>query len=84
MKKEYKKPMIVIEEFSLSQTVARKCSESISKDDVNLGDINICGWVIADGVIAFVEGEGVCQMNGEEITGMCYNNPGEGNYIFDS
>lgn len=84
MKAPYTKPLLAIELFSSSQSTAKDCMDSIPKDRVNFNDPNKCGWDVGGGLIFFLEGGTACTMNGEGMTGACYNNPGEGNYIFRS
>lgn len=85
MKKEYKKPLVAVERFSLVYTAARDCWDSIPQESVNLSD-HPCGWEIGGGIVLFsasVTGT-KCNMDGELMGMGCYNNPGEGQYIFRS
>ena len=84
MKGNYTKPMLVMEMFSLMRGTSRDCMDSIPQGKVNFGDPNQCGWDVGGGTIFFVEGGKACTDNGEGIAGACYNNPGEGSYIFRS
>lgn len=81
MKKQYKKPLVAVEYFSIAQSTARDCMDSIPQDQVNLSDYP-CGWEIGEGTIVFMA-DSTCNMDGD-FFGVCYNNPGEGQYIFRS
>ena len=83
MKKVYKKPMIVIEEFSLTQTVAQGCSDTIPKENLTNNNINTCVWELGGGETVFVY-PATCTMDGEEMGMACYNNPSEDKRIFRS
>lgn len=86
MKKEYKKPLVAVEHFSIVYTTARDCMDSIPKDQVTLGDKS-CVWDLGGGSIVFTPGDPTsrqqCNIDGD-LFGVCYNNPGEGQYIFRS
>ena len=84
MKKQYKKPLIAIEHFSIVHTAARDCWDSIPKESVNLSD-HPCGWDIGGIVLFSTSFPGTtCTMDGELMGMGCYNNPGDGQYIFRS
>ena len=84
MKANYTKPILVMEMFSFLRGSSRDCMDSIPADRVNFNDPNKCGWDVGGGRVFFIEGGTACTTNGEGISGACYNNPGEGNYIFRS
>ena len=83
MKKNYTKPLLTIEMFSMTQTTARDCADNLIKDNLTLADITNCGYDI-EGTIVFLEGGKACTLDGELIGFACYHNPDEGNYIFRS
>lgn len=84
MKAKYTKPLLAVEMFSLTQSVARDCGEtSIPKDQLNLNDPNNCAWDLGGGMTVFIPGPN-CVIDGENMGYGCYNNPSEGNYIFRS
>lgn len=83
MKSTYTKPFLALESFTLTQTIARDCADSIPKDQVNFNDIATCVWDLGGGTTVFVAGK-TCTLDGEQMGFACYNNPGEGNYIFRS
>ena len=83
MKANYKKPMLAVEMFSLTQSAARDCADSIPKDQITLSDISSCAWDLGGGTTVFVAGS-TCVLDGEQMGFACYNNPSEGNYIFRS
>lgn len=85
MKKEYTKPIVVVEHFSIVYTAARDCWDSIPQDQVNLSD-HPCGWDMGPDFILFdtsVVGR-TCTVDGEMMGMVCYNNPGEGQLMFRS
>ena len=84
MKANYTKPMLTVELLSLTQSTTRDCSTSIPKEQFNFSDPAKCGWDLGGGTTVFVLGGNVCTMDGENMGVGCYNNPGEGNYIFRS
>lgn len=84
MKGNYTKPLLAVEMFSLTQSTARDCTDGVFTDKLTLNDPYSCGLDMGGGLIFFMESGSVCNRNGEGSFGMCYNNPGEGNYIFRS
>ena len=85
MKKEYKKPIVAVERFSLIYTTARDCMDSIPQDQVNFSE-KPCVWELGPGSIVFALGDPTtpsCNIDGD-MFGICYNNPGEGQLIFRS
>ena len=83
MKQSYSKPVLLVEGFSVAQSTARDCADSIPKENLTFGDISSCAWDLGGGFTVFVAGV-TCMMDGETMGFACYNNPGEGNYIFRS
>ena len=83
MKASYSKPLLAIETFMLTQTVARDCSDSIPKEQVTSNDIANCVWDLGGGMTVFVGGK-TCDLDGDQMGIVCYNNPSEGNFIFKS
>lgn len=84
MKAKYTKPMLVLEVFSATQSIARDCSAtSIPKDQLNMSDPTNCVWDLGGGMTVFIPGSN-CILDGESMGYGCYNNPSEGNYIFRS
>lgn len=90
MKKEYKKPLVAVEHFPTVHTSARDCMDNIAQDQLTLGEISNCGWDLG-GIVVFVTSDisraQSCTIDGaifEENLEVCYNNPGEGQYIFRS
>lgn len=82
MKGNYTKPLLAVEMFSLTQSAARDCADSIPKDQVTSNDPSTCVWDLGGGTTVFVQG--TCTLDGEAMGFACYNNPSEGNYIFRS
>ncbi len=85
MKKQYKKPLVAVEHFSIVQTTARDCWDSILQDQVTFSD-KPCVWDFGGGIV-FTPGDSTtmkpCDIDGDMFV-VCYNNPGEGQYIFRS
>ena len=83
MKGNYTKPLFAVEMFSSTQPVTRDCADSIPKDRVNMNDIATCVRDLGGGTTVFGAGK-TCVLDGEGMGIACYNNPGEGQYIFKS
>lgn len=83
MKSNYTKPFLGVEMFSIFQSAARDCADSIPKDQVTFDDIAKCVWNLGGGTTVFVGGSN-CTLDGDSMGIACYNNPGEGSYIFRS
>ena len=95
MKEQYVKPILVYEDFSLTQTIARSCGDTHQS---TLGqsthyDEYTCAWDAGDLLIFMLYIENTpCEEGPEdeeeaaiyEIEGMCYNNPDGGQEIFSS
>ena len=84
MKANYTKPLLAMELFTTSQGTSLDCLDSIPKKQVNFNDPYGCGWDVGGGRIYFLESGTACNTDGEGMSGVCYNNPSEGNYIFRS
>lgn len=93
MKKEYVKPGIIIEDFVLAQNISNGCGAVPGGNTLGKPthwDTTTCGWDLNDGTncIIWVQQEGgVCTFNWSpeaSYDGICYNNPGGGNSIFNS
>ena len=82
MKAAYKKPLLAVEVFSLTQSVARDCADSIPKEQLNFNEPGTCVWDLGGGTTVFVVGS--CTIDGSTMGFSCYNNPAEGQYIFRS
>lgn len=88
MKQTYVKPSIVVERFSLAQSIAAGCApHNDGWGHCNHWSKSTCGWVLPDGVnIAWISAP-VCNDfygENESIYGICYNNPEGGMTIFGS
>lgn len=78
MKGKYIKPTMAFESTMLTGGLFRDCSEEY-KDKFNDEGY----WELPNGMNVFLLGT-ACQVDGEELELGCYNNPGEGLYIFRS
>lgn len=83
MKNAYMKPVFAVELFSGAQTTTRDCWDMIVKEDVYFNDLPDCYWQIAPDMKLFLL-ETACTHDGESYGLACYNNPGEGQYMFRS
>lgn len=92
MKKQYSKPGIIIEEFVLAQNISAGCGAVPGGNTLGKPThwgTNECGWDLNDGTncIIWVDGNGDCNFDWDpdvNFDGICYNNPGGGNSIFNS
>lgn len=90
MKAKYTKPVLVMEHFTLSQSIAHNCGDLLEWDDATMKSKRDCGWktgfdIDADGKedILFVSSD-VCSYISEDFAGICYNNPEGGFNVFNS
>lgn len=89
MKQVYKKPVLCIEYFTLSQTIANGCGAVAGGNSLgrpNSGSKESCGWQMGDMSfwVAGTTGCGIPLDPNTEGMGVCYNNPEGGNSIFAS
>lgn len=90
MKQLYTKPVLMMEHFTLTQTVASGCGAVPGGNTTGRPahwSKSTCGWEVGSDII-WVEGANSnCNFDwgvDDEIEGICYNNPGGGNSIFTS
>ena len=88
MKKEYKKPLFALEEFTPSQVIARDCGKFIDKARLTFADIGQCVWDVEGGVdgvgVTVFLANSACMLDGEMMGYGCYNNPTEDFLLFRS
>lgn len=93
MKKTYTKPVLHMEDFTLSQSIAHNCGKGLDWGQAGLKYKSTCGWKTGadlnfDGVddIVFVNGNTQCspQIGENDWEGVCYNNPDGGLNVFNS
>ena len=81
MKKQYKKPLVLFDNFSLSTNIAAGCGVS-----TNFG-VDACGYQFAPGIFIFTQQNNGCgdkrPANGE-YNGICYHNPSDTNNLYSS
>ena len=82
MKKQYEKPVMYIERFTLSQTIALNCGENVDLGEPMYGSKETCGWNI-DGTIVFTSKPNCVELT-EVFLDVCYNAPAGGNNVFAS
>ncbi|MBE5956523.1 MAG: hypothetical protein E7253_08725 [Lachnospiraceae bacterium] len=87
MKKEYTKPVIILENFSMTQSIAHNCGEALDFDLATLKYKSTCGWDDGSGNIIFTSSNSGCAFpddtdSPEDL--VCYNNPSGGYNIFNS
>lgn len=88
MKKKYVKPMITMDLFSLTQSIAATCGvEHDAEMGYPLQDTKqTCGWYMDDVITLFLIDSAFCTLpleDGDDST-YCYNNPSGGTEIFGS
>lgn len=83
MKEKYIKPLLSIEMFSMTQSIARDCGDHIPFGSVTLNDIPQCSLHLGGEEFLFVLGTN-CTMEGENSGYVCYNNPSAEILIFRS
>lgn len=94
MKKVYTKPVLVMDDFTLSQSIAHNCGHQLDFKQATLKYKDSCGWDLGiDGVyekggsdILWVGGESCSIPTDATVSGagVCYNNPEGGFNIFNS
>lgn len=96
MKKYYTKPVLMMEDFTLSQSIAHNCGKNLDFSLATLKYKGSCGWDLmwdgvvdknvqdTDGDVLFLDGQNVCSFKTESFDGICYNNPAGGYNIFNS
>lgn len=84
MKKQYSKPVIIIDDFTMAQNIATNCGNA-GGNKHNHADKFSCSWDI-DGMTVFTD-ENICEyaLEPDESFGdICYNNPDGGTSVFGS
>ena len=94
MKKVYTKPVLMMEDFTLSQTIAHNCGDNLNFSEATLKYKESCGWNVGDvnfdGIVDVVFNTArACSIKADEtysdgFVSVCYNNPGSGYNIFNS
>ena len=83
MKRVYEKPVLYIERFTLTQSIAHNCGDNLDFGMGTLKTKESCGWDVG-GVVIFVEGNENCIFPTEYLEGVCYNAPDGGYNVFNS
>ena len=92
MKRTYTKPTILLESFTLTQSIASDCGPFPANGSLGTpssADKYSCGWDMMDFTI-WADGinpdcnSNMGVTNDTEISGVCYNNPNGGLTIFGS
>ena len=79
MKKNYSKPEIMFESFTMSTNIAAGC-----QDKVETQSVGVCG-IDFDGDMIFTAGVTLCKEVVEDGTGgFCYHNPSDTTAMFGS
>lgn len=89
MKQVYTKPVLMVETFTLTQTIATKCGAA---HDSTLGtpthySKSTCGWDMGGNVVIWTTEVSSCVIKEDKdimINGVCYNNPDGNSSIFGS
>lgn len=89
MRADYEKPMVYIDDFTVSQSIAAGCGAVAGGNTLGKPthwDKTTCGW--NNGVdVLWTDANQECHEkvpDYAEVDGVCYNNPGGGNSIFSS
>ena len=84
MKNIYTKPVLVMESFVMSQSIAHNCGDNLVFENATTKDKNSCGWMTSIGKV-FME-QSTCDEIPENgiFNGVCYNSPQGGFNIFNS
>lgn len=84
MKKAYQKPMLIVERFTLSQTIAHNCGKNLDFSMATHATIETCGWDVG-GIEIFIDPM-ICDQPLEEdmFDFACYNAPEGGYNVFHS
>lgn len=89
MKKIYKKPILFMETFSITQSVATGCGAVAGGNSLGKPthwEKETCGWSYGN-MIVWTEANTGCSVKwgkDDEYASLCYNNPDGGNNIFSS
>lgn len=90
MKKAYKKPLLIVERFALTQTIAAGCSPADGLPGlVTFASVDSCGFDMSwggglgTGLVLFTN-EHYCDLLTESFDGICYNGPNGGLNVFSS
>lgn len=81
MKANYTKPLLAMELFSLTQSVARDCNTTHDPNNFTSTDPYGCELLVGT-ITVFIGGKN-CMIDGQNGEFGCYHNP-EGNLIFRS
>ena len=91
MKKQYQKPLLAVESFELTQSVAASCgagSVSAWYGKPTHSDAGPCQWDLGGGVTIFNAGAcsipAIADEQGHVADIFCYNNPGDAIVVFGS
>ena len=82
MKRAYEKPVLYIERFTLSQTIAHNCGDNLDFTMANHQTKETCGWIVS-GLEIFMNPD-ICDLPTEDFGGVCYNAPEGGYNVFHS
>lgn len=83
MKKAYEKPLLYIERFTLTQTIAHNCGENLDFGMANYATKETCGWNASPGYEIFMDPT-ICDFPTKDFVGVCYNAPEGGYNVFNS
>lgn len=82
MKKSYEKPVLYIERFTLTQTIAHNCGENLNIGTATMTTKETCGWDVGPYEI-FMDAQ-ICDRPTKHFDGVCYNAPAGGYNVFNS
>ena len=88
MKEKYSKPVMVIERFEMTNSIARNCADFLDKRYLTNKSMWECAWDIGGGFTVFAQLPQCLIESNEWVTDtgdlICYNNPADGAHIFSS
>ena len=90
MKQVYTKPVLMMETFNLTQTIAAGCGAAAGGNTLGRPaqwSKSTCGWDLGNEILWAENTDANCNSYlsvDEDVNGLCYNNPGGGNSIFGS
>ena len=81
MKKEYCKPIVVFESFSMSTNIAGDCEQKINNQTKG-----VCAYESSGGIFTFTDSVAACDFTTSDgkSDGFCYHVPEGGPNIFNS
>ena len=83
MKRVYEKPVLYVERFNLSQTIADTCGDKLEIGNPLQASKKTCAWKVGS-VVIFMDSKNNCALLTQELSGVCYHAPEGGRNVFSS